>query len=275
MIYTSEPDMSSGERKEPVEAMFDAGPAGEVQEAINGLFCRFVSSDGLIVDYKGLRASRELKEYEQTVRRLADLDPLAPEPREERLAFWINLYNMSVLQAVGMLEGDSAVKDMKDFHERKVCNHGGRDYSLNDIEYGILRGNSRQPNRVWSRWRSWDARLKVAVQPPEPRVCFALARAPGPGPAIRFFKASQIEGQLYQAAVAFINNGGVIIDREGDTLSLSRLFRNYSADFGGGQGVIRFIADHLESDDAALVRSHAGRFRIKYHDLNPEPRHGV
>jgi len=103
------------------------------------------------------------------------------------------------------------------------------------------------------------------VHPPEPRVCFALTCASSSGPALRYFEASSIEGQLYQAAKDFINGGGVLIDSERNLLSLSRQFRDYSADFGGGQEVVRFIADHMQPDDAATVRSLAGRINIRYH----------
>jgi len=265
-----EPDNDSGERSKSEEVKPEAGFAGAIQGSIQGLLDRFVSSDGLAVDYDAFLTSGEYRSYELESRQLTDFNPLSLELREERLAFWINLYNMFVLQAVGTLDGTGSVQEVKGFHERKVCNIGGRYYSLNDIEYGILRGNARQPNRAWRRWRNWDVRLRAAMRPPEPCVCFALTRASRSGPALRFFDASLIEGQLFQAAVGFIANGGVIIDRERNSLSLSQIFRDYSADFGGGQGVIRFIADHLESEDAAVVRSQAGRMRIKYHGFARE-----
>ena len=248
----------------------DTGPAAKIQEALRPLFDRHVSDDGLTVDYDALLASEEYRTHEQASRRLAGFDPMTLELREERLAFWINLYNIAALQGFGALEAGGEADSMKRLLERDSLNLGGLDYSLNDIEYGILRGNARQPNRAWRYWRIWDRRLRYAIKPPDPRVCFALTRNSGSGPALRFYDDALVEAQLYEAAAGFVSNGGVVIDREQNLLSLSLTFRDCAADFGGGQGVIRFIADHMETEDAAWVRSKAGRMKIKYHGSAPE-----
>lgn len=264
------PDNNSGESNSSFELKSDAGIAHQIQESIHTLFERFVSADGLTLDHKALLASAEYACYEQETQQLADFNPVMLEPREERLAFWVNIYNAAVLTMAGdrgeVPVNEARNDEAKELFQRSICTVGGQDYSLNDIEYGILRGNARQPNRAWRHWRYWDPRLRAAVRPSEPRVCFALIRPSRSWPALRFFDASQIEGQLYQAATGFIRNGGVVVDRESNSLSLAHIFRDYSADFGGGQGVIRFVADHLETDDAAAVRSRAGRLKIKYHE---------
>lgn len=248
----------------------DAGFATTIQESIRVLFARFVSDDGLTVDYDALVASEEYRDYERECLQLPGFDPMTLEFREERLAFWINIYNMAALQVVSTLGGRGRIEDVKTLFEKKACNLGGLDYSLNDIEFGILRGNARLANRAWRYWRTWDAHLRNTIKPPEPRVCFALTRASCSGPPIRFYEPALIEGQLYEAAVGFLRHGGAVIDHEQNILSLSQIFRDYSADFGGGQDVIRFIADHLETEDAAWLRSQAGRMKVKYHGLDPE-----
>ncbi|MBI5869738.1 MAG: DUF547 domain-containing protein [Actinobacteria bacterium] len=272
MWFRSNPerDTESIEIGAPARVTSNDGSGVFIQEVICELFDRFVSDDGMRVNYDGLLASDEFRIYEQASLELAGFDPLTLEPREERLAFWINLYNMAALQAVGSFGGVSGIDGVNGFFERRACNLGGLDYSFNDIEYGILRGNARRPNRAWRYWRNWDRRLQAILKPPEPRVCFTLTRASRSGPALRFYDSALIEGQLYKAVLGFVSNGGVIIDREQDFLSLSQIFRDYSADFGGGQGVIRFIADHLPTEDAAWVRSRAGRMNIKFHSFSPE-----
>ncbi|MDO8737209.1 MAG: DUF547 domain-containing protein [Thermoleophilia bacterium] len=266
----TEQNSINGERNEPPAARPDGGFAGEIQDSIEMLFERFVATDGMAVDYKALHNSAEFRDYELEVRKLADFDPTELELREERLALWINLYNMTVLQKVGTLDAAASVKDVKGFFSRNACSLGGMDYSLDDIEHGILRDNAREPGRPWRKWRSWDARRHSAVYPLEPRVCFALTRASSSGPALRFYDVAGIEGQLYQAAKGFILNGGVTIEIERNTISMSQIFRDYSADFGGGQGVLKFIANHMEPEDAALIRSRAGAMKVKYHTLARE-----
>jgi len=242
----------------------------DLQETIRVLFDTYVSPDGMAVDYNALHSSEAYSDYQRQLKELAGFDTTLIETREERLAFWINLYNMTVLQEVGTLDGATTVRGVKGFFSRKVGRAGGLEYSLDDIEFGILRDNARQAGHAWRIWRGWDARRHSAVHPPEPRVCFALTRASSSGPALRYFEAFGIEGQLFQAATDFINGGGILIDSERNLLSLSRLFRDYSADFGGGQEVVRFVADHMQPEDAATVRSLAGSMNIRYHSLADE-----
>ena len=86
-------------------------------------------------------------------------------------------------------------------------------------------------------------------------------------PASRFYREEKIEGQLHRAAVDYISKGGVLIDREREELSLAHPFRSLSRDFGGGQGVLLFILEHLEDpEDAAWIRSRAGKIKVRFRE---------
>ncbi|MHB1390309.1 MAG: DUF547 domain-containing protein [Thermoleophilia bacterium] len=261
----------------------DAAPAGDGSDgdgsgenvvagllsSIRVLLEEFVIADGRGVDYERLPTSPEAKLFMEQTARLADFQPEILEGRAERLAFWLNLYNALVIQGVGRLTIGAPVSDSKDYFTREACRVGGRPYSLNDIEFGILKGNARRPWRPWRQFRSWDSRAGLGVMSPEPRLCFALVRGARSGPALRFWVARGIEGQLHEATTAFINSGGVVIDREVGILSLSRLFKWHAKDFGGGQGGMKFIAAHLEfPDEAGFVRSRAGRLKVAYLDFD-------
>ncbi|MHB1325578.1 MAG: DUF547 domain-containing protein [Thermoleophilia bacterium] len=236
---------------------------------IESVYEKAVSDDGRNVDYASLGTTMEFQNYILQSRQLAGLDPATLDSREAQLAFWINLYNILAIHCVDLPGVSSSVSEESGFFDHQACSIGGLDYSLNDIEYGILRGNARKSNRVWKQFRKWDPRVRLSLDPPEPRVCFALVRAARSSPPLRFYQAEQIEGQLHRAAVDFIGNGGVIIDRKQGTMSMSRIFRSYSRDFGGDQGVMRFIADHLESpDDAGCLRSRAGKLKVQFQEFN-------
>lgn len=241
----------------------------ELQSLIGSVYEKAVSDDGLSVDYASLSTTIEFQNYILESQQLAGFDPATLDSREAQLAFWINLYNIQAIHCVELLGVSRNILEERGFFDHQVCSIGGLAYSLNDIEYGILRGNTRKPNRVWKQFRKWDPRVRLSLDPPEPRVCFALVRAACSSPPLRFYQAEQIEGQLHRAAVDFIGNGGVIIDREQGTMSISRIFRTYSRDFGRDQGVMRFIADHLESpDDAGCLRSQAGKLKVLFQEFS-------
>ena len=243
--------------------------AAELQELIRAVFRKFVSADGLEVDYKALWASDEFRDYVLKSEQLADFKPITLESRGQRLAFWINLYNIMVIHKVELLGVGKKVREAKGFFDHGAANIGGFAYSLNDIEYGILRGNARRSPRAWRHLLPWDVRRRLALAPAEPRVCFALVRASRSSPPLRFYEEDWVEGQLHRAAAHFFSHGGVVIDRERDIISLSRLFHVFSPDFGGDQGVMRFIAGHLESpDDAAFIRVRAGKSKVKFQDFD-------
>lgn len=87
-----------------------------------------------------------------------DLFALLPD---EKLAFFLNLYNAMVIHAVimrgypkGMIERKSFVSDIQ-----YVV--GGSSYSLNAIRNGILRSNQRAPYALVKPFSAGDNRLQV------------------------------------------------------------------------------------------------------------------
>lgn len=241
------------------------GISGEISSAIEAAITRFVAADGTWVDYEALHRSDELKSYADALTRLAEYDPGDLGSQDRRLAFWINLFNMSVIRRVSGMEERAPVRDDSSFFQRKVLSMRGCGFSLADIEHGVLRNNSRPPLRPWRQFRPWDARLPLRVQPADPRVCFALVRGSRSSPALRLYRPELMDGQLDRAAESFINAGGAVVDREAGTLSLSSLFRWYAADFGGGQGVMKFVASRLSDPaDAASLRSKAGSMKVVF-----------
>lgn len=80
---------------------------------------------------------------------------------DEKLAFFLNLYNAMVIHAVirrgypeGMIERKSFVSDFQYIV-------GGHSYSLNAIRNGILRSNQRAPYALVKPFSTGDNRLQV------------------------------------------------------------------------------------------------------------------
>lgn len=81
--------------------------------------------------------------------------------REEKIAFFVNLYNMMAIHAIlvwghptGPLERTKMFEDFK-----YVI--GGYTYSLSAIQNGILRGNQRPPYNLMKSFGAKDKRSKV------------------------------------------------------------------------------------------------------------------
>lgn len=83
--------------------------------------------------------------------------------REEKLAFFINLYNMMTIHAI-LVWGHpaGALERRKLFGEFKYV-IGGSTYSLSVIQNGILRGNQRAPYTLMKPFGAKDKRLKVRI----------------------------------------------------------------------------------------------------------------
>lgn len=82
-------------------------------------------------------------------------------PREEKLAFFINLYNMMAIHAILVWGHPSGpMERRKLFGEFKYV-IGGCTYSLSAIHNGILRSNQRPPYNLIKPFGVNDKRLKV------------------------------------------------------------------------------------------------------------------
>lgn len=230
------------------------------------------------VDYAQLGASAAYAEYRQCARHLQSIDLEALGSREERLAFWINLYNALVVDAVIRLPVKTSVNDVPGFFWRAAYSVGGRRFCAFDIEYGILRANASPPAIPGPHFGARDPRRRYSLERLDPCVHFALVCAARSCPPIAVYDAAQIDQQLDTATRAFINQGGVEIDPASGELRLSQIFQWYAPDFGAHpfalgdrRPLLEFVARYV--DDTAkreyLLRgSPAVRFQAYDWTLN-------
>ena len=190
--------------------------------------------------------------------------------REEKIAFWINLYNVIVIHGVIALGLRDSVKEVWNFFRRVRYQIGEHFFSPEDIEHGILRGNRRPPYSLLRRFRAGDPRLNFIVEPLDPRIHFTLVCGSSSCPFIDVYTAENLAEELSIAAAAFLNGGGVLIDREGHSVSLSRIFKWYGRDFGFSQvELLRFIALYLNRDeDREFIEKNAKTLKVAYQDYD-------
>ncbi|KAK3025673.1 hypothetical protein RJ639_042013 [Escallonia herrerae] len=218
------------------------------------IFEAYMSEDGKHVDYRSIHGSEEFARYLRIVEELQRVD-LHDMPREEKLAFFVNLYNMMTIHAIlvwghpaGALERRKLLGDFK-----YVI--GGCTYSLSAIHHGILRANQRPPYNLIKPFGVKDKRCKVALTYSEPLVHFALVSGNRSGPALRCYSPGNIDKELMEAARGFLRSGGLLLDLHSKVASVSKILRWYSSDFGKNEvEVLRHAANYLEpSESQALL----------------------
>ncbi len=200
------------------------------------------------VDYRGLRESPAYAVYREESARLRTFDPRALRDRDERLAFWINLYNALVIDAVVRLRV-RRVKNSPGFFWRAAYQVGGLRFAANDIEHGVLRADRATPPLPGAHFAFDDPRRGYAIRPLDPRIHFALVCASRSCPPIRAYTPDGIDDQLDLAAGVFLG-GSSRLDRPNRRVRLSRIFLWYAHDFGGPvlglgsrSGLRRTVAD--------------------------------
>ncbi len=234
--------------------------------AMSNLKAQFIDLEKGTVQYGKIRGSDVFERYKALTEGLRSFDLRKLETREQRLSFWINIYNTAVIHGVIELGLDKSVKEFPGFFDRVSYEIGGHRFSLNEMEHGILRGNRRHPYRLFKPFGSQDARLAFSIIPMDPRIHFTLVCGARSCPPIGFYEAEQIDFQLQLAAASFINSPQVQVSSDGATIALSAIFKWYRADFGGSEEslidtVLKFLDD---GPSKTLLIQKRDRIRIKY-----------
>jgi hypothetical protein len=143
-------------------------------------------------------------------------------------------------------------------------------FSPDDVEHGILRGNKRLPNSIFKKFKGKDKRLYLSIKPIDPRIHFALVCASFSCPPIEIYTAENIDQELNISGKTFLNSGGIIIDKERKIISLSRIFKWYSEDFGKDQAEqLNFIASFLyEKRDKDFLTEYVDGIKIHYQNYD-------
>ena len=198
---------------------------------------------------------------------LASLSAVTPQEyagwsRNDRLAFLINAYNAFTIDLVLTRFPDlKSIKDLGSVFQnpwkRKFFTLLGEQRSLDDVEHGLIRAPGAFD----------DPRIHVAV------VCASVGC-----PMLRdeAYVGERLGAQLDDAMRRFLSDRSRNrFDAENGTLSVSKLFDWYHADFEHGhQGLTSLrtlfmrYADLLGTTPAARAEMRAGRFTLRYLDYD-------
>jgi len=205
-----------------------------------------------LVDYDGFAKAQSFPRY---LSGLAAFDPVGL-PRDEQLAFWINVYNAYTIQLVNQHGERRSIRNINRTlgfvraygpWTEKLAAVGGKVYGLDEIEQGIIRPTYQEP------------RIQFAL------VCAAMGCPPLRSEA---YVGARLDAQLADQGQIFVTsqpakNRGDVASRTVYLSPIFSSFRDYIKDFGGSAAAVgRYIARYFgEGPEKALLLS--GRFKVE------------
>ena len=210
------------------------------------------------LDYKGLTKENKLTEY-LTI--LSKTDPEALENDNEKIAFWINVYNAYTIKAI---VDNYPVQSINDLHTGgRIIGHifsttiwdddfikiNKKEYSLNDVEHKILR--------------------KKFV---EPRIHFAIVCASISCPQLRneAYVGNRLKFQLEQQSLSFFNDSTKNkYDVKNRIAYLSKILDWFEEDFGDDdKEVLEFVSKYVNEELSSEIKENIEEWSIQYLDYN-------
>jgi len=178
------------------------------------------------ISYKSLQRDPGFKKVVDQLKTASLEDLKTPE---EKLAFWINVYNVLAAKVVVDNYPVKSIKDVgsifKSVWKRPAGVVAGEERTLNDVEHEILR-------------KMGDPRIHVAI------VCASVSC-----PDIRkeAYIAERLDEQLDDQMRKFLENSGkgLKLDAKKKRIYLSSIFKWFKEDFDPKGGVISFISQYV------------------------------
>ncbi len=224
--------------------------ACNLMAAMGDLRERFYNLHRGVVDYEAMKGSPDYRATVQEISaKLQTFDLTSLSSLEEKLAFWINLYNTIVVHGIVELGISSSVREISNFFGHIAYKIGDYTFSAAEMEHGVLRANARPPYRFFPLLRRRDPRVQFRLDKMDPRIHFALVCGSRSCAPIRFYEPGRIDDQLEVATKNFVNSSEVVILPEENKILLSQIFRWYKRDFGGRKQMFEFLQRYLNGDE--------------------------
>ncbi|RXH70428.1 hypothetical protein DVH24_007684 [Malus domestica] len=212
----------------------------------------YASDDRRHLDYIGISNSEEFRRYINLVQELHRVN-LFELSKDERLAFFLNLYNAMVIHAVIRVGRPQGVIERRSFFSDFQYLVGGHPYSLSSIENGILRNNRRPPYSLGKPFGAGDNRTELACARVNPLIHFGLCNGTRSSPTVRFFSPQGVEAELRCAARDFFKSGGMEVNLEKRTVYLTQIIKWFDGDFGQEKEILKWILNYLDATRAGLL----------------------
>jgi hypothetical protein len=181
-----------------------------------------------------------LASIQNRLERIPSFNSLAKFSRDEQLAYWINLYNVTILDEIVKIYPERRLDDFlvgkKSILSKKILDVAGVPLSLNDIQFTILMGN-------------YDN---------NPLIMYGLYQGNIGGPNIRksAYTGKYIYADLIDNALEFINSNRGTESKNAKTFRVSSLYERNEAYFDNFQADLKVhLLNYLEGDVKAELQS--------------------
>ena len=201
------------------------------------------------VDYGKLKLDPVSHQLENKLRLFS---PTKLRTHQEKLAFWINVYNIFAVKIVTENYPLKSIKSVgglfKSVWKIKAGTVGGKKYSLGEIEHGILR-------------KMGDPRIHTAI------VCASISC---PNLSKKAYKSEKLNEQLDMQMSNFLANPnkGMRVDNNQQSMRilLSPIFDWFADDFKSSGGVRKFIKSYVPTRYKHALEN--TQYPISYMDYN-------
>ena len=182
-------------------------------------------------------------------------------------AFWLNVFNAVVLRDAAELAKARNVRDIELFFEKPRVSIAGFDYSLDDIQHGLLRGNVPKFGRPKPPMARDDPRLAHTPLAYDERIHFGLYCSVRSSPPLVVFDGGAVDRDLERATEEYLQRE-VRVEPDGSVVTLPRQFFWYREDFGGEQDALGFALARLDEETADRVDARRGRVKVRYAEFD-------
>ena len=202
------------------------------------------------VNYAALtrEARQPDSDYSLLLKGLAALDTATLKTREEKIAFWVNVYNIGAMKTIVDHYPVDSIRSKRINWlglpwSRKILTVGGKEYSLAEIENDILLDGFK------------DLRIHFGINCASVS-CAELLAVP--------YRAATLFAQLEEQRRKLLQDRekGLVIDRDKKIVLLSQIFRFDKKHFDAVGGALAFIKPYLSSADRAAIE--AGGLKLDY-----------
>lgn len=214
-------------------------------EHISKIYQQYYQPKTQRFDYSGLAQSTEFQTYQLMLSGLHHLDITRLKTDHEKISFWLNIYNMLCIHITIKLGITQSIEEQSGFFSQYGYFIGGREFTLDDIEHGILRANSKAYSKLQKPFKNNDFRLALACTKINPKIHFGLYCASLSSAQLVFFNTDNVEQQLKENTQQCIENH-MRFDFDKGIIYIPKIFKWYENDFGGKTKAIEFIAAHTK-----------------------------
>ena len=152
-------------------------PLAKFDEHLQQVYTTYYREHDHSFDYRAFAQSELFTQHKLISRAITTVDIASSEAGAERLSFWLNLYNALCIHIVTEEQLTGPLTGNKNVFSDYAYEIGNIPFTLDDIEHGILRGNSKPYGSFRRQFGDQDERRRLILAQQEPRIHFAMYSA--------------------------------------------------------------------------------------------------